>query len=798
MESDDEDEMNFSSSLRRPEEMAGDTALLPEMQGELDEDGDAEVSLSQSFGSSMAPSTPTLSLPETFDDDDDETASRHEEGGKEFEAEVLRHLQRELIRRAARESELVAEVQGLRERLMGTESRLAQTRTALQERRDVIEAGFRDGQKWSENDEQKFTVLVELMQRPEEELTLRELATVRVAEASKVSLERMMATRSELAATARARDEALDRVEGLQAAEKRRDRREENAKKELKLCNDELEELRATCTNQRILLDVAAKDKIELEKCQVEVKELRGEIEGARSAAQAAAEATRMAAETHAECERRVADAEALARLSKRDAEHALAISRAETGRAENSETRRLAAERESADRKEELVRVRNELAKRTDQAEARLAAKSAEVAAAARAEIDLLRAQRRDLDKAELEALREARRDAVAAFDRESERRLAVERELESCRRERDSADAARVSATADLTAETKMLSFQAASLTARLEAETEARQQADEKAQSLRAQLDVAEREHAALEARAAAEERGLRARVQDAGHKIAAYEQLELELDSAVLQTAAASQKSDAGPPIVLASAAGLTRPERRVRHAVQLAQKLLETQATNEKLQSELDDALAQCAAQSAMRETADARLGDASKPAKFLLNALAKRDEDVNELRKKLQSAREDAERAAARAQTAAEHNDKLEAEVNRLLKHRSELSQLKTLLAQLRSDPSALPPLPPRSRPYAGATPPPGPRGPLPQNAPRYNYPQQIPAGYNPRQPVRKTTGSVPLAVHTTHRQADRQRQPAAQRPSSGSSVEQKRPDAGAWHSKHARVGEVC
>ncbi|KAK7249893.1 double-stranded DNA 3'-5' exodeoxyribonuclease [Aureococcus anophagefferens] len=155
---------------------------------------------------------------------------------------------------------------------------------------------------------------------------------------------------------------------------------------------------------------------------------------------------------------------------------------------------------------------------------------------------------------------------------------------------------------------------------------------------------------------------------------------------------------------------ALAAGLSRPERRVRHAVLLAQKLLRTEAElRESLQGE-DGARARPPPR--RRALTKLKLADAAKPTQFLLSALADRDKAVAALRTKLHRA----DKAATDAQripldATAEHNaQRLETEILRLVKHRDELAQLRSALSQLRAQQQQQPPPPPppaRTRPAA-------------------------------------------------------------------------------------------
>ena len=268
--------------------------------------------------------------------------------------------------------------------------------------------------------------------------------------------------------------------------------------------------------------------------------------------------------------------------------------------------------------------------------------------------------------------------------------------------------------------------------------------------------------------LEERLASSKRERDATVDGLEHKVRAYETLELELDSAVLRCADGTQGVDANGNVLAspelrdaALAAGLSRPERRVRHAVLLAQKLLRTEAElRESLQGE-DGARAAAAAAAADAALTKLKLADAAKPTQFLLNALADRDKAVAALRTKLHRADKAATDAANSADATAEHNARLETEILRLVKHRDELAQLRSALSQLRAQQQQQPPppppgaYPPGAYPPGAFAPPPGPPPVVlapPSAAPSVapsarSSPRGMPPHTTPRQPAAATPG---------------------------------------------------
>ena len=768
-----------------------------------DDDDDDEMSGSLK-------STPTLSLPDS-----------QPYAPMSYDAEVRRHLEAELAatatrferykaERALQMTALRREAQEARDQANRSEDALQRTREALKERRDAIEAGFHDGQAYAEvqadvTEGSSSSAAVaaknyvdELRQRKSEELTLRELATVRVADASRaVHNERATLARQFAEAVKEKRAAEIherEAVENRDAGEKELQRQRRHWDLQKDRYESELRDLRILERSQRTSLEDAAKDLAELAVLRARVAKLEADEERRVKMANDAATALERASALELDCNRRIADAEKLAHLAKLDKRDAETIASAAERRANAAELRSASLERENAEKREDLAVMKKDLLEKARFYDESLTKKTSELEAVTKNRVAELTAARRDFDRNEVEALREARRDAVDAYTREVDRRVQLEKDLDDARREASDAEAKRIAAVSDGAALKKIAAFEVAALTSQNRDLQDQKDASASKAELLKDQLDVAEREYAALQSDSDAEARRLKYQNTALQDKLLAYEQLEVELDAAVIKAGASSSSSTQLTVVPgTTTAAGLSRPERRVRHAILLAQQLLKTQGQLETLKKQEDATAAGRAAAEAALARANARLVDASKPAKYLLKALQDRDDDVAALRRKLDDARRDAQRAASQAKASAEHNLDLEDQVKRLLKHRAELQQLKGLLTQLRSDPNALPPpppmhasMPPPMNPMMmGMIPPPFVPDPTSQTFPPGNPPPSMmypssamPAGVHPDVPPPQPTTDV--TAHTSRTDAH---------------DDQPTPD---WVSKHLRVGEVC
>ncbi|KAH8073449.1 double-stranded DNA 3'-5' exodeoxyribonuclease [Aureococcus anophagefferens] len=519
--------------------------------------------------SSAASSSPTLSLPESFDNlgsvasgpgGAPRAPGNYLEYGlrQQLEAELQsatekRHAEREAY--GERLEALGRDNGQLRSRVESLGGELARVKRTLRDRRDAIDAGFRDGLAHARRgeggddagDERVFALVEELRTRPLEELTLRELATA-----------------------------------GLRTAAKLAD-------------------------------------------CEIAKKRLEARLS--------------FLEEQHGKS------------LDAAEAAHQRAVAAAEAKRADGADYRG-AVRRAVREKRVALADAQKALAANADDFRARLEDRSAELAAATEKQITIIRSEREAFEA----------RTRGAAGRRTPSRRAARARRASaaSAPRRRPAPTPPRPSRrVADMAeAAAGVLAYELAASSTRLQgAERDAAAFKIENG-ALKEQVDVASREVAALEERLASSKRERDATVDGLEHKVRAYETLELELDSAVLRCADGTRGVDANGNVLAspelrdaALAAGLSRPERRVRHALKLA---------------------------------------DAAKPTQFLLSALADRDKAVAALRTKLHRADKAATDAANSADATAEHNARLETEILRLVKHRDELAQLRRGGARLR------------------------------------------------------------------------------------------------------------
>ncbi|KAH8075914.1 double-stranded DNA 3'-5' exodeoxyribonuclease [Aureococcus anophagefferens] len=354
----------------------------------------------------------------------------------------------------------------------------------------------------------------------------------------------------------------------LEALEHRSRQRERSLELELESTKKDLDAALARVARSRDDVEAGLRTAAKLADCEIAKKRLEARLSFLEEQHGKSLDAVRDASAIEGDALRRIAAAERVAEVAQAEAAHQRAVAAAEAKRADGADYR--AALSDEAVREKGSLRGRAEGARgERRRLPARLEDRSAELAAATEKQITIIRSERE------------------------------TERAAASARADAAEAESRRVADMAEAAAERRVLAYELAASSTRLQgAERDAAAFKIENG-ALKEQVDVASREVAALEERLASSRRERDATVDGLEHKVRAYETLELELDSAVLRCADGTQGVDANGNVLAspelrdaALAAGLSRPERRVRHAVLLAQKLLRTEAElRESLQGE---------------------------------------------------------------------------------------------------------------------------------------------------------------------------------------------------------------
>jgi hypothetical protein len=266
-------------------------------------------------------------------------------------------------------------------------------------------------------------------------------------------------------------------------------------------------------------------------------------------------------------------------------------------------------------------------------------------------------RCEGREAFERENRTLRETRAEAVAALEVARTELRELAREHEALVLSQGAAAAAAAEAAADARGALRLKAFELSQLGAAHEARSGALRQAELRCELLSSQVEAHREQFAALEAASAAEARQLQAALTVEQDKAAAYEALELELDSAVVRAAAAeeeaatgagntggtmvaaaSSSSSSSAAAELAVGAVPTAPRRRVRQAVQLARRLLQAEGELQQCRRELAASEHKAAAAASAAAAAEGLLQHAQQPTRYMVDAVRDREAEAAEWR----------------------------------------------------------------------------------------------------------------------------------------------------------------
>lgn len=194
----------------------------------------------------------------------------------------------------------------------------------------------------------------------------------------------------------------------------------------------------------------------------------------------------------------------------------------------------------------------------------------------------------------------------------------------------------------------------------------------------------------------------EQVLRNELTQCNTRLRAYEALEEEIDSAVVRTAGlygAKESHDSAELIesteeaarkLMHSVKGIpTNPERRVKQAVYLAQRLLEAERKSDNLQLELKKAHEAVAAAEKKEKVAVENLSRAAQPTSYLVNKLRDEENAKAAFLNKCQALEAEAQRCRHAEATSRHEVEQLRERLQSLLQQRGELETVKVMLAHL-------------------------------------------------------------------------------------------------------------
>lgn len=344
--------------------------------------------------------------------------------------------------------------------------------------------------------------------------------------------------------------------------------------------------------------------------------------------------------------------------------------------------------------RREEVEAARESLAQQLAKAqeegrsgyETRLRDEVARLRDEGQRELREIRATSQDVYARENATLRDAREEARAGLERAEARAREAEREAERAREEGREAAARRDTVITDLRAQVRVKAYEgerSATVAEELRAALDA---ANGDVQELREKVDVLRGEYAALEARAAGREAQLGAEVETTRARLRAYEEVEAEVDRAIVEGGQVPEEAAQRASAELAALArGAPTPaHHRIQQAVLLARRATRAEDELKRCRKALNEAEERAKEAEERAAQAEERAGSASQPHSYLIDALRTRESEAREAQRR-------AKQAESALATEREALRRAEAEAEEAVAQAAALQSLRGELAALRT-----------------------------------------------------------------------------------------------------------
>lgn len=313
--------------------------------------------------------------------------------------------------------------------------------------------------------------------------------------------------------------------------------------------------------------------------------------------------------------------------------------------------------------------------------------------------EIDRLRTSTREMYERENRNLREARDIALS----ERDRAIAAEREMNTkydqlmtefhqSRSDRDSKESG-------LQNELKIKMFEA-ERTQMIHAETVKNLgQAEMDIEKLQKKAEVLTKEYYALQTSMEKRVVELESSLADKNAKLEAYEKLEQDLDSVVMQAAEVENEEDAEKVLFSygygANVASTTK--RRMQQSVHLARRVLQLEKTNTSLRKDLAEHKNKINSLVKEVENTNSLLDQSQQPYSYLIQSIKTRDGQIQQQGATIQVLEEDLRRVEKEKDEMAKTQNQMSLDLERLLNQKEEMAVMKQVvlsLSERKLDPS--------------------------------------------------------------------------------------------------------
>ncbi|KAJ0404327.1 hypothetical protein ATCC90586_007641 [Pythium insidiosum] len=310
--------------------------------------------------------------------------------------------------------------------------------------------------------------------------------------------------------------------------------------------------------------------------------------------------------------------------------------------------------------------------------------------------EIETIRSSSQMTYERENRLLREARDDALKQIDSLQSRLQAVQTTLEENTLELTRRENAHTTTVATLRNDLKMKHFELSQLGASLDERMTELLSAKRQVELLEQKIRVHQEEFARLETTSTTRISQLEAELELERNKLKQYEQLEVDLDDAVLQTgalSAAETSADGQPALqdVMATFAAIpTSSKRRFQQSVLLAQRVVKHQ--KEAMEWQRQVAMVTQEKTHLEREVAELRhrLANLHQPQAYLIDKLSRKDQEIQTLRQQQTQLETQLQELRGELRETTLARISLQGQLQHVLARREELETLKSSVLALK------------------------------------------------------------------------------------------------------------
>eukprot|EP01138_Halocafeteria_seosinensis_P005919 gb/GECG01006051.1/.p1 GENE.gb/GECG01006051.1/~~gb/GECG01006051.1/.p1 ORF type:complete len:1077 (+),score=237.64 gb/GECG01006051.1/:1-3231(+) len=316
--------------------------------------------------------------------------------------------------------------------------------------------------------------------------------------------------------------------------------------------------------------------------------------------------------------------------------------------------------------------------------------------------EIKYIRESTRELHQREVQHLEKAKSDALMEVERLQQKLDNTSSKYDQLKDDYDAACSTYENQMSDLRGQLKMKMFEYERCSASLEEQTASLKQLQRQYDVVAEQLQEAKDAYSELDAQTSKQLTSLESQLQMEREKVSAYEQLELDLDSAVLvqanvensiqQPASDENKEDfssSSQQVMETMGSGVpTKTRRRIRQSIDLARRLMQALRDNSRLKAELQRAQERVDSEREKYNDLASELETTGKPQKYMIEQMREKEQLLREARDENDRLYRRIQEIKAQLDDAESSREQAENDLKRVLDRRGDVESIVSLVQQ--------------------------------------------------------------------------------------------------------------